>query len=181
MHKRSRVGACLLAGIAAVGIAAGEPQSVGSGLLRPFKEDLLAALRSGLESGPAAAIGVCRMEAPGIAAGLSRDGVRMGRSSHRLRNPANAPPEWVAPVLADFAADAGDREPREIELPDGRAGYVEPIITQPLCLACHGEQLAPDVQAAIDALYPEDRAVGLRVGDLRGVFWVEYPKPDDGP
>jgi hypothetical protein len=57
-------------------------------------------------------------------------------------------------------------------------GYVEPIGIKPLCLACHGEALAPDVAARIGELYPKDRATGFTEGDLRGVFWVEYPVSD---
>jgi hypothetical protein len=32
------------------------------------------------------------------------------------------------------------------------------------------------VRAELDELYPHDRAVGYRTGDLRGWFWVEVPK-----
>ena len=55
-----------------------------------------------------------------------------------------------------------------------RVGYVEPIVTQPMCIACHGETLSPAVADAIGRLYPEDRATGFAAGDLRGVFWVEF-------
>ena len=44
------------------------------------------------------------LRAPEIAAGLSTDGVRVGRTSHRLRNPANAPRPWMEPVLAELRA-----------------------------------------------------------------------------
>ena len=62
-----------------------------------------------------------------------------------------------------------------VPLPDNRWGYVEPITVQPLCLACHGSEIVPDVADRISELYPEDRATGFAVGDLRGVFWVEFP------
>lgn len=38
------------------------------------------------------------------------------------------------------------------------------------CLACHGPAIEPKTAAAIEALYPNDEAVGFRVGDLRGAF-----------
>ena len=59
-------------------------------------------------------------------------------------------------------------------LPNGRSGYVEPILLQPLCTACHGEKISKEVAIIIDEMYPEDQAVGFKTGDLRGVFWVEY-------
>ena len=63
-------------------------------------------------------------------------------------------------------------------LQDDRLGYIEAIAIQPLCLACHGNVLAPDVAAHIKEEYPKDEAIGFGVGDLRGVFWVEYPKTE---
>ena len=68
----------------------------GAELLAPFKQDLQMALKSGLADGPATAIEVCRVKAPGIADALSVDGVKMGRSGHKLRNPDNAAPDWAA-------------------------------------------------------------------------------------
>ena len=65
-----------------------------------------------------------------------------------------------------------------MSLGDDRSGYVEPIVLQPLCLTCHGDSLAPEVAARIQDLYPQDRAVGYEVGDLRGVFWAAYPRQE---
>ncbi len=171
---------CLLlaAGLAlAAGVVRAQPSEPtrGAELLAPFKRDLQAALGQGLAQGTVEAIRTCQLRAPAIAQARSVDGVRLGRASHRLRNPANAAPEWVAPILDAYVADPSDRAPRTVSLPERRSGYVEPILLQPACLTCHGETLAPDVAARIEQLYPEDRAVGFRVGDLRGVFWVEFP------
>lgn len=147
----------------------------GAELLAPFKKDLQQALKSGLAEGPATAIQVCRVKAPAIAASLSGDGVRMGRTSHKLRNPDNTAPDWVSPILQTYLADPSSRAPRAVELDGNRRGYVEPITTQPLCLTCHGSQLAPDVAERIAELYPDDEATGFDAGDLRGVFWLEFP------
>lgn len=147
----------------------------GAELLIPFKQELQQALKSGLAEGPAEAIRVCRVKAPGIADALSTGSVRMGRSSHRLRNPDNTAPGWVGPIIQAYLDDPSSRAPQAIELADNRWGYVEPIIVQPLCLTCHGSELAPEIAARISELYPEDRATGFETGDLRGVFWLEFP------
>jgi hypothetical protein len=147
----------------------------GAELLTPFKQDLKKALKSGLEEGPAAAIQVCRVKAPGIADALSVDGVRMGRSSHKLRNPDNTAPDWVSPIMQAYLDDPSSRTPRAVELANDRWGYVEPIMVQPLCLTCHGSELAPEVAGRIAELYPGDEATGFEAGDLRGVFWLEFP------
>lgn len=147
----------------------------GAELLVPFKKALQQAVKGGLAEGPAEAIRVCRVKAPGIADALSVDGVRMGRSSHKLRNPANMAPDWVGPIMQAYLDDASSREPRAVKLDGNRWSYVEPIVAQPLCLTCHGSELAPEVAAQISELYPEDMATGFEAGDLRGVFWLEFP------
>lgn len=151
-----------------------ERASRGAELLAPFKANLKSALVAGMADGPAAAIDVCSIEAPEIAAELSVDGVRMGRSSDRLRNPRNVPPEWLEPILEHYASNPGSRSPQTVSIADGRTGYAEPIMIQPLCLTCHGKALHPDVVAQIGELYPDDRATGYEAGDFRGVFWVEF-------
>lgn len=147
----------------------------GAGLLTPFKRDLQQALVAGMQKGPVNAISVCKDQAPAIAASLSVDGVEMGRTSHRLRNPANVAPAWVDTVLKSYLDNSLDRSPKVVALPDNREGYVEPIVLQPICVPCHGRTLAEDVTAHMKAAYPEDEATGFEVGDLRGVFWAEYP------
>jgi hypothetical protein len=177
MTGRARIFTAMLTAMLAVACN-GEPDMVDADparLLTGFKQQLQGALKAGLADGPVAAIAACSIEAPRIAAAASRDGVRVGRASHRLRNPANAPPTWVAPILAAYVDDPTDVEPRTVELDEGRNGYVEPIVMQPVCSTCHGKSIGPEIAARLDELYPEDHATGFDVGELRGVFWVEYP------
>jgi len=151
----------------------------GAELLLPFKKELKSALLSGLEQGPVEALSVCREQAPDIANSLMQEGIRLGRSSHRLRNPDNVSPEWVRPAMRAYLDDGSNRAPYVVPLAEGRWGYAEPIIAQPLCLTCHGEAIPPSVTERIEELYPEDRAVGFKAGDLRGVFWLEFPMSGD--
>jgi len=43
------------------------------------------------------------------------------------------------------------------------------------CLTCHGptESIPEDVRAALRERYPDDKATGYAVGDLRGALWAE--------
>lgn len=130
--------------------------------------------------GPVAAIGVCRHEAPEVAARLSAEtGTKVARTALRVRNPDNAPDagEWA--VLKTFERDlkAGVKSsPEHFEVAaDGSARYLKAILTQPACLSCHGAVLAPEVKAAIARHYPNDQATGFAVGDLRGAFVIEWP------
>jgi hypothetical protein len=145
-------------------------------VLAPLKQGLMNELTRALEGGPENALDVCRLRAPEIAAAAGGEGIRVGRTSHRLRNPDNAPEPWIAPLLAAYVAEPSKREPALVPLDGDRLGYVEPITVQPLCLPCHGVDLAPAVRDKLAELYPEDGATGFATGDFRGLFWVVLPR-----
>lgn len=151
-----------------------EWEARGAAVARELKGRLLRELTAALADGPEHAIDVCRVRAPAIAAELGSEAVAAGRTSHRLRNPANAPRAWVAPLLAEAATQGRAATARAVRLPSGGVGYVEPLFVAPLCLACHGESLAPPVAERIRAGYPDDEATGFREGDFRGLVWVEF-------
>jgi len=165
--------------LCASGVASAQETGLvrGAELLVPLKRELKLALVAGVQKGPDNAISVCKDQAPAIADSLAVDGVRLGRTSHRLRNSANIAPEWVDPILRAYLDKESDRAPRVVSLANNREGYVEPITIKPLCLACHGQSLAADVTAKINSMYPQDEATGFKVDELRGVYWVEYPMP----
>lgn len=135
---------------------------------------LQAALQSSMQAGgPVAAIEVCQLQAPAIAAGLSEEGWSVGRTSERLRNPANKPSPELAALLAEYGANT-DLPAKALALDDGSKLYVAPIKVGQVCLNCHGMDLKPEVQQQLSVLYPEDQATGYRLGDFRGLFWVRY-------
>ena len=126
------------------------------------------------QKGPAKSISVCKTIAPELAKKVSDEtGVKIGRTSFKLRNQDNSPPEWAAGFVNDHIADQV-----EIALSDDRLGVLVPIRLKSTCLLCHGprENLMPDVKAAIASNYPDDQATGFSEGDLRGYFWIEVPK-----
>ncbi|WP_373045856.1 DUF3365 domain-containing protein [Vulgatibacter sp.] len=133
--------------------------------------------------GPASAVEVCSTEAQVLTARIAAaHGVRLGRTSHKLRNPANAPRPWVKPWLARHAGGpAASAQPAVFDLGGDRIGVVRPIATQPLCTLCHGESIDPSVQEALRERYPADRATGFAVGELRGAFQVEVAPSRTGP
>jgi len=132
--------------------------------------ELEAALHSG--GGPAG-IQACREKAPEVAARVSGQyGVRIGRTSFRLRNPDNTVPDWGERQVADRVA-----EPTYLAGSDGELAALLPIRLRAECEMCHGpaETISEDVQRAIATFYPNDQAVGFAAGDLRGWIWVEAP------
>lgn len=142
--------------------------------LAPLKRELRSALIEALrEGGPERAIEVCRLRAPEIARLTSTSGAVLGRTSHRLRNPENAPKPWMSQFLGAYLAHPEDDEPRAVRLSSNEIGYVEPIHMKGICMKCHGDRIKPEVQARLQALYPEDEATGFENGGFRGMFWVE--------
>lgn len=143
--------------------------------LKPIKMQFKETLMNGMQQGVVTAIDYCNLEAPEIAEKVPA-GVEVGRTSHRVRNPANEPTDLLQAPL-DYYLEMerrGEKATGQItQLPSGEWLYVEPIYTQPMCLACHGENLAPEVQTAINEKYPNDKAVGFKEGELRGMFWLK--------
>jgi len=126
------------------------------------------------EGGPDGAIEVCSMRAPEIAAAVSNEyGVVLGRTSQRLRNQSNLAPDWAEQLVKDEVA-----VPTWLVGPEGQIAGVLPIVTRAECGMCHGprEEIADEVIAKLDDLYPDDQATGFVEGDLRGWIWVEAPK-----
>ena len=157
----------------------GDPSPPVKEALQALKKQLSSALKSAMErGGPIEAVGFCSDRAAGIAAGLQRPGLRIGRTSHRLRNPANAAPVWAAAAIAEAPTKRIDKVPAQqhFDLGDGKAGYLEMIATAPMCTACHGpaDEIAPEVQSVLRQRYPTDQATGFASGDIRGWFWAEY-------
>ena len=140
------------------------------------------------EGGPVAALSVCHEEAPAIAAALN-DSLHLdvGRTSLRLRNPDNAPDAWELETLVAFEARRAEGErARNLDAwavvadAEGRRlfRYMKAIPTAPLCLKCHGAEIAPTVGARLAELYPDDAATGFSPGDIRGAFTVTRPLDD---
>jgi len=168
-------------------IAAEPPGEVleARGLVKELGTDLKGKLVEAVQQGgPVNAIEVCHTEAPAIAQRISEgSGWKVGRTSLKVRNPGNAPDPWEVKVLQSFEERkaAGESletmEYSEVVEADGAKSfrYMKPIPTAPVCLNCHGTELAPGVAQALDQLYPEDKARGFSTGDIRGAFTLSKP------
>lgn len=122
------------------------------------------------KDGFAAAISVCKEDAPRLAKEVSEEqGLAIGRTSHRLRNATNQPPAWAESLVKDKVS-----KPTYLISEKGLAALL-PIPTGPLCLNCHGTKdgIPADILAALQEQYPADEATGFEEGDIRGWFWVE--------
>jgi hypothetical protein len=150
-----------------------------------FAAKLEGELKNALQSGgPKAAISVCSSIAPAIAFEASqKTGWDVGRTSLKLRNPNNGPDAWEEKVLREFETQRAAGKPVEtMEVAawverDGKSEfrYMKAIGVQQTCLACHGRDIVPDVKKALAELYPDDKAIGYALGDIRGAFRIMQP------
>lgn len=143
-----------------------------------FGEELKSELTQAMsEGGPVNAVKVCQQRAPQLAAEYSEKlGFPLGRSSHRFRNDGNAPDQTIASYLEQYS-ESGSQAPVEAYQHEMQWTVVAPIVTQPLCLACHGDPqtFSAELKATLAESYPNDSATGFQTGDLRGVFWARLP------
>ena len=110
-------------------------------------------------------------------------GIYIKRVSLKNRNPNNFPDEFEKRILNQFELlhqnnqMNNDTEYFEIvsEGDYDYLRYMKPIIVQAECLNCHGSQsdIMPDVINLIAQNYPVDKAVGYKIGDLRGAVSVK--------
>ena len=149
---------------------------------KTLKEALQQAIKAG---GPANGITVCHDQADQIAARLSEElEMLVGRTSLKVRNPNHTPDAWETAVLKQFEARKAQGESVDrleffavIDDDQGQQTfrYMKAIPTAGLCLNCHGEKIAPEVDAELKKLYPYDQARGFSEGDLRGAFTIAKP------
>ena len=137
-----------------------------------FASEMMGELMAALDSDdPTAGITVCGAKAPAIAAHIVEDyGVKIGRTSQKLRNSANTPPQWAEQTVAGQVG-----HPTYLIGPNGEFGALLPIRLKAQCQMCHGtpEEIDESIQSALAEHYPDDRATGYAEGDLRGWFWIE--------
>ena len=159
-----------------------ETRDIAAAMLKELGQTLQAAMADG---GPENAIGVCKTQAPEIAMKLSmKHQLKVARVGTRARNPdMGVPNEWQTQAMKQFESRLakGDK-PYDIEFIqlvksgsyDLELRYAKPIVLQPMCTACHGtpEQISPEVKAKLDQLYPNDKAVNYKPGELRGAVVV---------
>ncbi len=148
-------------------------------LARQLRSKLISSLE---ESGAVNSISVCNTEAFKISAELSKKyNGKVSRTSLKIRNPENKPDTWERNTLLEFenqkqaGTDTSQLESYKVIKNDNGKWfrYLKAIPTGDVCLMCHGEHIAPDVEDKIKTLYPNDLATGYEVGDIRGAFTIK--------
>ena len=101
------------------------------------------------------------------------------RISHKPRNINNKANTEELKIMGNYIM-------KHIQQPtlvanDTSVTFYAPIYTKPFCLTCHGEvgkTLTADNYEKIKELYPEDKAVGFKVNELRGMWKISFRKEE---
>jgi len=139
-------------------------------------QNLIAAIQ---QDGLLHALGFCNIEAIPLTQQMeAKHGASIKRVSDNYRNPNNAANEGELHYIAHFQKeiDAGN-EPKPVVLSNGgMTRFYYPIITNAMCLQCHGkpERIDVDVLQKIKVLYPNDLATGYEENEVRGIWSIEF-------
>ena len=182
--------ACLLLALPAcekTALAKPPPRADALPLAKEAAQDTFALLSAELaaaieQGGPVAAIPVCAERAGEITREVAaRKKLGIVRLSDRPRNPAQEATGGDLASIVHFRNElsAGRELKPSVEAASDRTTTVRIpiIINQPLCLQCHGSDVdvAAATREAIARSYPNDRARGYSLNDLRGIWKITLP------
>lgn len=126
------------------------------------------------EKGFDGAVPFCNLQALTLTNTYKSDDVLIKRVSLKFRNPGNAPDSLEREVLNKLVAV---QQPQIIRVSKNEVHYFKPIIMQAMCLSCHGDpkkDIQPKVKEEINRLYPDDKAIGYKEGELRGSWHLIF-------
>lgn len=133
-------------------------------------------------NGVASAVSVCSDTAQTLTKYFgSINGIYIKRVSFKIRNPENIPDNIETEALKYFeklnskSALSDSSEFIRVIKNDGVkvVYYLQPIVIKPPCLACHGQNISPEVKSILNKKYPDDKAFNYKAGDLRGAVSIK--------
>ncbi|GLB48624.1 hypothetical protein Y10_09920 [Neptunitalea sp. Y10] len=102
------------------------------------------------------------------------------RVSDKNRNPDNAADAVELVYLEQYKeAITNGEEPKPVVVENSEtAHFYYPIVTNSMCLQCHGtnKTMAEGVQAKLLELYPRDKATGYAENEVRGMWSITFEK-----
>ena len=128
------------------------------------------------------AISYCNLNASPLVDSLSQlHNVVIKRTSHKLRNPKNLATEAEANLIDLYQKNIEQKiaPQAQVEVSDHEVHYYAPIILMEACLKCHGNKgtdISDSDYEVIASHYPQDQAVGFKVGELRGIWSLTFDR-----
>lgn len=132
--------------------------------------------------GTVEALSFCNIQAIPLTDSMSNElNVNIKRVSDLPRNPDNQASskelEYIH-SMKELLSNGEEVKPKLMETDYGNETYI-PIITNALCLQCHGQvnsDILPETMEKLNNLYSEDKAIGYGVNEIRGIWVVEMAK-----
>lgn len=146
---------------------------VSSALLQKLGGELKAQMQT---SGPMGALHFCSQNALSLTEHIAKESnTSIKRVSINNRNPVNQASPREVTLLNEWEKLVKSSQPLPpytlIKEKSKTTYYIPLVINNEACLKCHGN-VEGDLAKAIKATYPEDKATGYKMGDLRGMIAV---------
>ncbi|HEY9113221.1 MAG TPA: DUF3365 domain-containing protein [Bacteroidales bacterium] len=127
------------------------------------------------------ALEYCNVNAMPITDSVSmNEHVQIRRLAKKYRNPLNETDENESNIYKSYVIKWINGQymyPMVIPGKNNHPVYFDPMLVEALCLNCHGtpgEQINPELSKKIAELYPNDKAIDFKAGELRGMWSITF-------
>ncbi len=155
-------------------------KEIGKATVNHLGKNLMKNMKAG---GTAQAIPFCNASAQPLTDEItSKYNVTLKRTSLKIRNSKNAPNTTEKELLNQYLKSISKGEklkPVVKKDSNGKVHFYAPIKLEGKCLACHGtvgKEVSQKTDSILKALYPNDKATGFKIGDLRGMVNITFNK-----
>ncbi len=166
--------------------AMNDPVAKGVQMAQATKAVLGSNLKKALkERGAAGAVDFCATRALPLTDSMAlQQGVSIQRVSDRNRNPNNAADSISLLQIERYKEQlaAGEALKGTATVVGGEQWVFAPILTNGMCLQCHGEAGKEVEEATLKVIqekYPDDQATGYSLNELRGIWKVSWKLEED--
>lgn len=153
-------------------------KEIGKATVKKLGSNLMENMKKG---GPQQAIPFCNAKANPLTKEMAdKYNVSIKRTSHKIRNENNNPNEIEENIIKQYleSITKGEKLKPIIEKDkNGKVHFYAPIKLEGKCLACHGvigKQISSKTDSILKVLYPNDKATGFKIGDLRGIVNITF-------
>jgi len=150
-------------------------KKIGKATLQKLGSNLMIQMKAG---GTKQAIPFCNVAANPLTKEISdKYNVSIKRTSHKIRNEENKPNNDEQTILNTYLAqiEKGEKlKPMVKKDKNGKVHFYAPIKLEAKCLSCHGDIKNTATDSIIKSFYPNDKAIGFKNGDFRGVLNVTF-------
>lgn len=134
------------------------------------------------EKGTVEALQFCNIKANALTDSMATvHNAKIKRVSDKTRNPNNKANETELKNIEEFKNMLSNKEEIKpiIETVNDSIYFYYPILTNDMCLKCHGtpnKEIDQATLLSLNDLYPTDKAVGYSENQVRGIWSIQFQK-----